>query len=225
MSSSARKVAFALPASKRSRLSRPTTASEPDDDDDDEHCESTTSALRFQEEGAAKAMADDWEGALQCFSAAVQHDPTCAAAHEQRAQILLEMGRDWQAVQASHTACSLAPQWGDAWLTLARCQFNYGEPALALASAETAIALGCTESDCALRRELQCFEDTVVRCGLAAARLAEQQREQQQQQQQQIHDGDSDAAVSLEAQYEEAVTHTSAQGSSSSGNDRVRSRA
>jgi hypothetical protein len=37
-------------------------------------------------------------------------------------QILNISGQTWTAVQAATQAVSLSPTWGDAWLTLARCQ-------------------------------------------------------------------------------------------------------
>jgi hypothetical protein len=37
-------------------------------------------------------------------------------------QLLNNSGQTWAAVQAATQAVSLSPTWGDAWLTLARCQ-------------------------------------------------------------------------------------------------------
>ena len=37
-------------------------------------------------------------------------------------QILNEEGSAWAAVQSAARATILRPEWGDAWLTLSRCQ-------------------------------------------------------------------------------------------------------
>ncbi len=50
------------------------------------------------------------------------------------AQVLNEVGRTWEAVQAASTAAELLPHWPAARLTLARVQMNLGEPAIAVAS-------------------------------------------------------------------------------------------
>jgi hypothetical protein len=57
------------------------------------------------------------------------------------AQVLLEAGQCWEAVQAASRAAQLRPGWPEAHLTLARAQLNFGEPQLALASYDSAIKL------------------------------------------------------------------------------------
>ena len=88
-----------------------------------------------------------------------------AAAHEQRAQILLQLDRTFDAVQAAQHACRAAPTWGEAELTLARAQLNLGEVFLALQSAERAITLGVENQD-AVEEELAEMEHLIVRCSI-----------------------------------------------------------
>jgi tetratricopeptide (TPR) repeat protein len=78
-----------------------------------------------------------------CAAALVvlQIQPRNSRLHEMRAQVLDQVGRTFEAVQAAQQAVSLEPDWVEGHITLARVQLNLGEPQLALASYKAAAKL------------------------------------------------------------------------------------
>ncbi|GJP46756.1 hypothetical protein CLOM_g6000 [Closterium sp. NIES-68] len=99
---------------------------------------------QLQQRGNAFAQAGDFPAALATWDAAIGLCPLPrqrAVLFEQKAQVLMEMGRLWEAVRAGTCATEIAPEWHDAWVTLARAQLNFGEPQLAQASFSHALLL------------------------------------------------------------------------------------
>ena len=135
----------------------------------------------LQQQGAVLADGERWNAALAKFDEAVARDPSSAPAHEQRAQVLIHLDRYFEAVQAAQRSVERAPTWGDAHLTLARAQFNLGEPTLALDNAERAAALGCEDPQEA-REEVEHIEAALLQAARAtrgmkdAVEIALQQR-------------------------------------------------
>ena len=135
----------------------------------------------LQQQGAVLADGERWNAALAKFDEAVARDPSSAAAHEQRAQVLIHLDRFFEAVQAAQRSVERAPTWGDAHLTLARAHFNLGEPTLALDNAERAVALGCEDPQEA-REEVEHIEAALLQAARAtrgmkdAVEIALQQR-------------------------------------------------
>ena len=133
------------------------------------------------QQGAVLADSERWNAALAKFDEAVARDPSAATAHEQRAQVLIHLDRFFEAVQAAQRSVERAPTWGDAHLTLARAQFNLGEPTLALDNAERAVALGCEDPQEA-REEVEHIEAALLQAARAtrgmkdAVEIALQQR-------------------------------------------------
>ena len=95
--------------------------------------------------------------------------------------MLIHLDRYFEAVQAAQRSVERAPTWGDAYLTLARAQFNLGEPTLALDNAERAATLSCEDPQEA-REEVEHIEAALLQaaratCGMKdALEIALQQR-------------------------------------------------
>jgi len=67
--------------------------------------------------------------------------PDNAILHEQKAQVLLEVGDAWHALTAATRATELDPLWPEAWVTLGRAQLNFGEPDSAILSFDKALVI------------------------------------------------------------------------------------
>ncbi|KAJ3675226.1 hypothetical protein LUZ60_004268 [Juncus effusus] len=93
---------------------------------------------RFAEAGKYREALSKWESALNLM-------PENEILHEQKAQILLELGDSWNALKSASRATDLKPSWPEAWITLGRAQLNFGEPDSAIKSFDKALALN---ADC-----------------------------------------------------------------------------
>lgn len=123
-------------------------------------------------QGIAHADARNWSGALSAWDAAAVLDPNNAALHEMRSQVLLEVGRVWEAVQAATSATQLRPNWAPGWATLGRAQLALGEVQLGLASLQAAARLDPADSDLAAELEgVQVLAQQQRAAGLAGTRL------------------------------------------------------
>ncbi|KAF0932189.1 hypothetical protein E2562_008717 [Oryza meyeriana var. granulata] len=89
---------------------------------------------KLAEEGKYHEALGKWEAALTLM-------PNNAILHEQKAQILLELGDAWRALAAATRATELDPSWPEAWVTLGRAQLNFGEPDSAILSFDKALAI------------------------------------------------------------------------------------
>ncbi|KAF5200729.1 Tetratricopeptide repeat protein [Thalictrum thalictroides] len=95
----------------------------------------------FQTEGNKLAENGRYKEALGKWEAALTLVPDRAVLHEQKAQVLLEIGDSWNALKAATRATELEPSWAEAWITLARTQLNYGEPDASIESFDRALAI------------------------------------------------------------------------------------
>ncbi|XP_047959039.1 uncharacterized protein LOC125204421 isoform X1 [Salvia hispanica] len=91
-------------------------------------------SLSFMKEGKYREALVKWEAAITLV-------PEKAILHEQKAQVLLELGEAWNALKAATRAMELDPGWAEAWVTLGRAQLNFGEPDLAIESFDKALAI------------------------------------------------------------------------------------
>ncbi|OWM85133.1 hypothetical protein CDL15_Pgr027920 [Punica granatum] len=114
-------------------------------------------AQSFQAQGDKLAEDGKYREALGKWEAALTLMPENKVLHEQKAQVLLELGDAWSALKAatrSYLPClsfskitlvsgatELDPSWAEAWLTLGRAQLNFGEPDSAIQSFDRALAI------------------------------------------------------------------------------------
>ncbi|XP_052203446.1 uncharacterized protein LOC127808832 [Diospyros lotus] len=98
-------------------------------------------AEAFQARGNKLAEQGRYREALGKWEAALNLTPEKAVLHEQKAQVLLEIGEAWHALKAATRATELEPSWAEAWTTLGRAQLNFGEPDNAIESFDRALAI------------------------------------------------------------------------------------
>ncbi|GAY52060.1 hypothetical protein CUMW_139050 [Citrus unshiu] len=113
-------------------------------DDNNEHQEPFDAkqlALSFEAQGNNLAEDGKFREALGKWEAALNLRPENAVLHEQKAQVLLELGDAWNALKAATRATELEQSWAEAWITLGRAQLNFGEPDKAIESFERALAI------------------------------------------------------------------------------------
>ncbi|CAE5964425.1 unnamed protein product [Arabidopsis arenosa] len=89
---------------------------------------------KLAEEGKYQEALGKWEAALNLV-------PEDAVLHEQKAQVLLELGDAWKALKAATRATEIDPSWAEAWTTLGRAQLNFGEPHSVIRSFESALSI------------------------------------------------------------------------------------
>ncbi|XP_038884189.1 tetratricopeptide repeat protein 33 [Benincasa hispida] len=98
-------------------------------------------AESFQAQGDTLAEDGKFREALGKWETALTLMPENAVLHEQKAQVLLEVGEAWGALKAATRATDLDPSWAEAWITLGRAQLNFGEPDSAIESFDRALAI------------------------------------------------------------------------------------
>ncbi|KAK9945917.1 hypothetical protein M0R45_011407 [Rubus argutus] len=95
----------------------------------------------FQSQGTKLAEDGKYREALGKWESALMLMPKSAVLHEQKAQVLIEIGDAWNAIKAATRATELEPSWAEAWVTLGRAQLNFGEPDSAVQSFDKALAI------------------------------------------------------------------------------------
>ncbi|KAL0927054.1 hypothetical protein M5K25_001208 [Dendrobium thyrsiflorum] len=98
-------------------------------------------AESFESQGIQLAERGRYSEALAKWETAITLMPDKAKLHEQKAQVLLEIGDTWNALKAATRATELEPAWSEAWITLGRAQLNFGEPGMAIESFDKALVI------------------------------------------------------------------------------------
>ncbi|KAL2513101.1 Tetratricopeptide repeat (TPR)-like superfamily protein [Abeliophyllum distichum] len=106
---------------------------------DDENTQSL--GEEYEAQGNKLAQDGNYREALGKWESAIILLPERAVLHEQKSQVLLELGESWHALKAATRATVLEPTWAEAWITLGRAQLNFGEPDCAIESFDKALAI------------------------------------------------------------------------------------
>ncbi|CAA7013447.1 unnamed protein product [Microthlaspi erraticum] len=120
---------------------------------------------KLAEEGKYKEALGKWEAALNLV-------PENAVLHEQKAQVLLELGDSWKALKAASRATEIDPSWAEAWTTLGRAQLNFGEPDTAIKSFETALSINADSRE--VKDDLQTAKQLIKKRDLQLQTSGEQ---------------------------------------------------
>eukprot|EP00939_MAST-03C_sp_MAST-3C-sp1_P003961 g3961.t1 len=132
------------------------------EDDDAESTEELKAKQERQEEkGASLAESGDFVGALRVFDAIIARGGKSAEVYEMRAQVLMQLKRDFDAIRSAEMCRMMRPEWSVAWQTLGRAQLNFGEVKLALDSFLTSQRLA--PDDTGIRKDVACAEDLLKR--------------------------------------------------------------
>uniref|UniRef100_A0A914WSW3 Tetratricopeptide repeat protein 33 n=1 Tax=Plectus sambesii TaxID=2011161 RepID=A0A914WSW3_9BILA len=105
------------------------------------------------DDASSLAESGDYESALDLFERTLADNPDEARVHEMKAQVLMELERDYVAVRAAEQAVRCAPIWFTAHRTLARAQLNVNDLESGTRSFARAAHLSPWDSD--LRSELR----------------------------------------------------------------------
>nr|XP_032835542.1 tetratricopeptide repeat protein 33 isoform X5 [Petromyzon marinus] len=115
--------------------------------DGDDGTSVTLRCCELRDEGARLAESGSLREALRLWDTAIAMTTNDAKIHEMKAQVLMELGEWFRAVQSAHRSISMCACWAPAWLTLARAQLNLGEPAMAVRSFSVGLHLEPWESE------------------------------------------------------------------------------
>ncbi|CAI5736614.1 unnamed protein product [Peronospora destructor] len=118
---------------------------------------------RLKDEGNTLAEAGRFRAAMGRWKEAVGIDPDNAELYELLAQASMAVYEDFQAVQFARRATELAPVWSDGFLTLARCQLNFGELTLALEALEQTVKLNHGVETEEMANDRQDIEELLVK--------------------------------------------------------------
>ncbi|KAJ6807267.1 tetratricopeptide repeat protein 33 [Iris pallida] len=121
--------------------------------DSGDHDQEKKLAETLESEGVRLAEGGLYNEALRKWEAAILLTPEKAKLHEQKAQVLLEIGDAWSSLKAAARATELDPLWAEAWITLGRAQLNYGEPDIAMESFDKALAIKPNHEEALIDRE------------------------------------------------------------------------
>eukprot|EP00049_Salpingoeca_infusionum_P014065 m.262032 g.262032 ORF g.262032 m.262032 type:complete len:223 (-) comp15586_c0_seq2:3633-4301(-) len=117
--------------------------------------DSASKAARLERDGIVLASDGKYNQALRLWNEAVDLAPERAELYEMKAQLLMLLEEYFPAVQAAEQAVKKKPEWVEGWLTLGRCQMNYGEVHVALETFSLCWKLAQRQGNKHVARELE----------------------------------------------------------------------
>ncbi|XP_064477544.1 tetratricopeptide repeat protein 33-like [Ornithodoros turicata] len=122
---------------------------------------------RLREEGVTLAESERYWQAIKKFNEALELTPTDAKLWDMKAQALMLLREDFEAVKAAETAVKHDPTWWAAHQTLGRSRLALGEISMALRSFSTAVHLNPSSDE--LRQDDLLHTLRLLRCKEAAS--------------------------------------------------------
>mmetsp|Transcript_16350 Transcript_16350/g.51963 ORF Transcript_16350/g.51963 Transcript_16350/m.51963 type:complete len:267 (+) Transcript_16350:57-857(+) len=116
-------------------------AGAPDGSDAQSIADGQAQAQEEFDKGVAAAEAGRWEEAQRRLHNATLLEPGNARWWEAKAQVEMELGEPFQAIQSAERACACDPSWFVSLWTLGRAQRNFGEAGMAAESLDKALRL------------------------------------------------------------------------------------
>eukprot|EP00040_Diaphanoeca_grandis_P022996 m.124476 g.124476 ORF g.124476 m.124476 type:complete len:224 (-) comp29063_c0_seq3:132-803(-) len=108
--------------------------------------DASSRSSRLEQEGVTLAEAQRFRPAIGRWNEAIECTPERFRLYEMKAQALMTLGEDFDAIKSVQTCVDMRPEWHQGWITLGRAQLGLGELDVALTSLQHALSLPSTDT-------------------------------------------------------------------------------